>query len=355
MKERLLEWLVCPGCKNKLTLELPSWEQREIVEGILSCACKKNYPVIKGVPRLLSSQLQGGLPLIYPEFYCRHPQLKYIKPGFQDIKSHDRNYETMDRFGFEWTQFSNYSCDNFKQFIEPLSNDYFSGKLGLDVGCGAGRHIRQAGQKNAEMVGVDLSQAVDVAHRHNLDNDRVHIVQADVYNLPFKSEIFNFIYSLGVLHHLPEPERGYLSLLPLLKRGGTIFIWLYAHATRKVALESLRFISQRLSNHNIRRMAYVCNLVDYGIFINFYRLLKNIPVTGSFAKRYAPLRVKEYATHGFKVGYTDWFDRLSAPITNYYKEGEVQAWLSRSGLCSTDLKLVGDSWWWLYGERKPLS
>ena len=183
-------------------------------------------------------------------------------------------------------------------------------------------------------------------------NECVHVVQADIYNLPIKDKSFDFIFSIGVLHHLPDPELGYRSLIPLLNAGGALFIWVYAYAARKVALELLRFVSQRLTNANIRRMAYVCNLVDYGVFVNFYRLLSALPLVGSLVKNSSPFRVKEYARHGFKVGYTDWFDRLSAPITNYYKRHDMIEWLGRSELSNTMLKFVEDSWWWLYGERK---
>jgi hypothetical protein len=146
-------------------------------------------------------------------------------------------------------------------------------------------------------------------------------------------------------------ELGYQLLIPLLNVGGALFIWVYAYAQRKVALELLRFVSQRLSNANIRRMAYLCNLVDYGVFVNLYRLFSVMPLIGSLVGNCSPPRVKEYARHGFKVGYTDWFDRLSAPITNYYKRHEMIEWLERSKLSNTRLNFDEDSWWWLYGER----
>jgi SAM-dependent methyltransferase len=201
------------------------------------------------------------------------------------------------------------------------------------------------------MIGIDLSQAVDAAQRNNADNRRVHIVQADIYNLPFKANTFDFIYSVGVLHHLPDPEKGFQFLIPFLIRGGSLFIWVYSFAYRKIMLESLRLIAQRLSSENIQRMAYLCNIVDFGIFINLYRIFKRLPVFGSLAERHCPLRVREYASYGFRVGYTDWYDRLSAPITNYYKKNDMESWLKRSELYNPKLKLVGDSWWWLYGER----
>ena len=258
----------------------------------------------------------------------------------------------MDRFGYEWIKFYDYNCDNFNAFIAPLPNDFFKGKLGLDAGCGAGRHARQASEKGAEIVGIDFSRAVDVAHRNNAENVLIHIVQADIYHLPFKFYSFDFIYSLGVIHHLPDPWHGYETLIDFLRKNGALFIWLYAYSPRKVALEILRALSQRLSNANIKRMAYLCNLIDYGIFINTYRLIENLPFLEKLANRYFPSRIKEYANHGFRVGFADWFDRLAAPITNYYKEIEMQNWLKHSGLSNTKLLMEGDSWWWLYGERK---
>lgn len=352
MRERLLRWLVCSDCGNKLTLEVSHREESEIVEGILSCACGQTFPIIGGVPRLLCGTLRNRLSELYSDFFHRHSGLLDRKAITKENSLSEKKKATMDRFGYEWEYFSDYKCDNFNTFIAPLPSDFFKGKLGLDVGCGAGRHAMQASEKGAEVVGIDLSHAVDAAHRLNIDNEQVHIVQADIYNLPFRPGIFNFIFSLGVLQHLPEPERGYQALLPFLKKGGALFIWVYAYAPRKVALEILRSTSLRLSNENIRRMAYLCNLIDYGIFMNLYRLTQSLPFVRNVAECFAPLRVKEYATHGFQVGYTDWFDRLSAPIANYYKEHEMRKWLKGSGLCNTNILLEGDSWWWLYGERK---
>ena len=261
----------------------------------------------------------------------------------------------MNRFSYEWTYFSDYDCDNFSSFIQPLEKDFLKGKLGLDVGCGAGRHSSAASQKGAEIIAIDISQAVDAAYQNNKENENVHVVQADIYNLPFRPNTFQFIYSLGVLQHLPEPERGYLTLIPFLKDGGALFIWIYAYAPRKVALEFLRAISQRLSNDNIRSMAYLCNLLDYGIFVNLYRFLAHLAIFSRLAERWFPKRLKEYAAHGYRVAYADWFDRLSAPITNYYKKEELIEWLTRSEMHNTKILPVNDSWWWLYGERERMS
>jgi SAM-dependent methyltransferase len=332
-------------------LEVRQCAGQEITEGSLSCRCGRSFPIIRGVPRFLPEELRHELPKYYPEFADSNSNAVRFENFAKSTKS-NINSSTSSRFGYEWNYFSDYDCNNFESFTAPLSKDFFKGKIGLDVGCGAGRHSKAASAIGAEMVSIDLSTAVDAAYRNNAKNDCVHVVQADIYNLPIKDNSFDFIFSIGVLHHLPDPQLGYRALIPLLIDGGALFIWVYSYTARKVALECLRLLSKRLSNANIRRMAYLCNLVDYGVFVNLYRLFSVLPLVDSLVKNCSPPRLKEYARHGFDVGYTDWFDRLSAPISNYYKRHEMVEWIERSQLSNTRLNLVEDSWWWLYGERK---
>src|SRR5947199_61256 len=70
-------------------------------------------------------------------------------------------------------------------------------KLVLDVGCGMGRFADVATRWGAHVVCVDLSLAAEVAAR-NLADRSATFFQADVFNLPFASESFDYIYSIGV-------------------------------------------------------------------------------------------------------------------------------------------------------------
>jgi len=351
LEKKLMRWLCCPLCKANLTLDVFEASSDEVMAGMLLCdGCDSTYPLIAGVPRMLTGEMQHDLWQQYPDFFRQYgSRFKDVQMGGVD-QALQKKRQTQSRFGYEWIEFDNYACDNFSDFIKPLSDGFFLGKLGLDVGCGAGRHIRGASQLGAEVIGVDLSQAVDAAFQNNEEYPHVHIVQADVYRLPFNNNLFDFIYSLGVLHHLPEPEKAYHLLPAYLKPKGSFFIWLYAYMPRKVMLEALRMVAQRLSNKNIHRMAWLCNLIDYGLVINAYKLLSTLPLIGRIVEEKAPMRVAEYAGHGYHVSLTDWYDRLSAPITNYYKQTEMQQWLAGSTLSNQQLQAIGDSWWWLYGE-----
>jgi SAM-dependent methyltransferase len=74
---------------------------------------------------------------------------------------------------------------------------------------------------------VDLSLAVEAAHRNLRGRPGVRILQADLFALPFRPGSFDVIYSLGVLHHTPDCERAFRALVPLLRPGGRLCIWVY--------------------------------------------------------------------------------------------------------------------------------
>jgi uncharacterized protein YbaR (Trm112 family) len=61
LKERLLEWLRCPGCGGALACrvdaESPGFAWREIEEGLPTCAARAtSHPIRAGVPRLVPAE-----------------------------------------------------------------------------------------------------------------------------------------------------------------------------------------------------------------------------------------------------------------------------------------------------------
>ena len=59
MKERVLQYVVCPECKGDLSIMSDArYTGDEITEGHLACgACGRHYPIIRGIPRLLPSSI----------------------------------------------------------------------------------------------------------------------------------------------------------------------------------------------------------------------------------------------------------------------------------------------------------
>nr|MBI3612483.1 methyltransferase domain-containing protein [Nitrospirota bacterium] len=348
MQKRLLNILCCPVCGLDLTAVTDEAGPNDAIKnGRLECRCGEAFPIIGSVPRLLIGDLRSQALRSVRSKPAAGGQSQ--KPGNRASKGGAARtvLQTQASFGYEWTEFNRYAVDNFSLFIKPLGEGFFAGKLGLDVGCGAGRHAQQAANLGAQMIGLDLSQAIDVAVCRDPDEKAIQFVQADIRRAPFRHASFDFIYSLGVLHHLPEPEEGFRGLMPLLKPGAVIFIWVYQRTRRKEALEYARSVTTRLPLWLAKSVAWCATLLDYGVCVNAYRVLRGIAAV----ERCAPLRIKEYAGYDFYASYTDWFDRLAAPVSHFYSEDEIVGWCRRAGLTEIETALVGDSWVWAKGRK----
>ena len=154
-----------------------------------------------------------------------------------------------DSFGFQWKRFARTQLDSANgttrsrdTFVEKTgwSLAELKGKRILDVGCGMGRFAEIAADAGAEVYGVDLSRAVEAAYAHLGSRPNVRIFQADVMSLPFEPASFDFIYSIGVLHHTPDTRAAFLRLPALLKPGGAITIWVYSTEVKLLGSEWLR-------------------------------------------------------------------------------------------------------------------
>ena len=97
----------------------------------------------------------------------------------------------------------------------------------VDFGCGAGRFVDVARSRGARVVGIELSSAADVAHRNFADDPEVLIVQGDVLRPPFASRVFDGGFSIGVLHHTPDPAAGLSALAASVREGGWVACCVY--------------------------------------------------------------------------------------------------------------------------------
>ena len=356
MKQRLLDILVCPWCGQPF--EARSYDSpnnpQQITEGLLKSACGRSFPVVRGIPRIIENAYE-----LFPSFVSAHKaDLPVTAAGAAPRKT--RTDEAIDRtrrsFGYQWTVFREMAIDfrdNFLYYIRPLDETFFKGKRGLDMGCGFGRHVYNAAQFGAEMVGVDLSDAIESTAENTREFDNVHLVQADVYHLPFKPGVFDFAYSIGVLHHLPDPERGYQSLLPIVKPGGAVFIWVYSkkRAVANFILEAARAITTRVPPKIQQALSFAFAAVDWCVFIVPYRIASKVPGLGTLVRKLPLPRLRVYTRCPFQVVYADWFDRFAAPIRFYYDQNDLAGWVSRAKLTRTAISPTGLFGWRAYGER----
>ena len=330
MEKNFLKILVCPKCKSELSLKIQLVDKEEVISGFLLCSnCKRVYPIINSIPRML----------------------------LDEFIVDERQRKTQKSFGYQWIQFSEMVIDfkeNFLNYIYPVKEDFFKGKLGLDAGCGFGRHIFNAANFGAEMVGMDISKAIDSSYKNTRHLPNIHLVQGDIYNPPFRESTFDFVYSIGVLHHLPAPENGFKSLVSLVKEHGSIFIWVYSNRRKfiNLLLEAVRNIAHRLPHGLLKYICFVISIVDYSLFIFPYKIMSKIPLFNKFIRKIYFQRIVLYAKYPFQVCFADWFDRLAPPIRYYYDDKDMKIWLDEVQLRNQAISPTGLYGWRAYGEKR---
>jgi SAM-dependent methyltransferase len=115
----------------------------------------------------------------------------------------------------------------------------------------------------------------EVAAR-NLTGREASIFQADVFHLPFATESFDYLYSIGVLHPTPDCGPTFKMLPGLVKPGGRIAIWLHSVYNRWYKMSDVyRKVTRRMSPRMRHTLCYgVVPL--YGI----HQVLQKIPLGG---------------------------------------------------------------------------
>lgn len=214
MKLKLLEMLCCPACKNDIKIsKTGQFVADDIVDGDLECViCQLKFPIINGVPRIFVTEIPSS----------------QTKRGF--------NFQWLSRLKGKCGSRSLCYGFDIKKIINWISHTYVkdlfnqkSQQWMLDAGCGSAEKTMQLAMKYPEqqVIGMDMVDTLFISAREAKEIPNCHFVQADILNPPFKSKSFDFVMSIGVLHHTNNTRRAFASISSLVKEGGGFLTWIY--------------------------------------------------------------------------------------------------------------------------------
>lgn len=314
MKRELLERLRCPKTGQHLTLDMSEQGADAIESGwLVSEDGQHRYPIRNGIPRFV-------------------PAANYA-----------------DNFGMQWNHFRQTQLDSHSGL--PISADRFwlatgwqpldlRGKWVLDAGCGAGRFAEVALNAGANVVALDYSSAVDACYANLKHHPNLHVVQGDIYALPFEPGSFPFVYSLGVLQHTPDVAKAFAALPFMVAEGGRLCADFYWKRIRTMLHMKylLRPVSKRLPQQKLFR------LLEKSVptLLAISQLLGRIPIMGRVLKRLIPVadytgifpltdqQLKEWAL-------LDTFDWLAPEYDNPQTVERVRNWFESAGLLEVEV------------------
>ena len=122
----------------------------------------------------------------------------------------------------------------FRYSLQDYMNDVFrfndfKGKMVLEIGCGAGIDSAEFARNGASVISTDLTRTSTELTRDLLTEIGMpsNVVESNALSLPFKNDIFDCVYSFGVLHHFPGIESALAEIYRILKPGGKVMVMLY--------------------------------------------------------------------------------------------------------------------------------
>ena len=342
MRRELLDFLVCPDCQVSLECESEVERANQVESGSLLCPeCDSRFPIVRGIPRFVTEEqpLQG------------------------------KNVETANAFGWEWQEFSELHKleryrEQFLDWIEPLRPSFFEGKVVLDAGCGMGRFSMVSSEFGArEVIAVDASDAVEAAQRNARSFSNVHVVQADIHHLPLRrgeDGQMDFIFSIGVLHHLDDPEAGFRALSNHLHPAGSLFAWVYGRENNGWLVRVVNPVRIAVTSRLPRRLLYYISLLITAILHPIARYVyrpigvSDLPDLFARALPYHAY-ISWLGQFGFHHNHHVVFDHLVAPVAHYIRLDSFISWFRNAELEPIHLSHRNRNSWRGHGRRREVT
>jgi SAM-dependent methyltransferase len=319
VKERILELLRCPACGHRLSLKEEVFDQGEVLEGKLQCeGCSAAYPIRNFIPRFVD----------------------------------DDNYAK--GFGFQWNRHARTLVDKFNGTSITAERFYagtewdkedLQGMRILEAGCGAGRFTQIMLDAGLDVFSLDYSNAVDACLANHGLHPNLHLIQGNIYALPFEKGGFDRTFCFGVLQHTPDVKKSFLCLAEQLRPGGRIAVDVYPR-TIKAMLHYPRYLLRPMTKRLPASMLYSIVEKSVRFLLPLSIVLKRVPLVGRYLYPLIPV-ANYWGTYPLdremlrEWSIIDTFDWLACWYDQPQKASTVEAWLREAELVEPKVHRLG--------------
>ena len=298
------------------------------MEGELRCgACGSSFPITSGIPRFAN---------------------------LAHVESDKR--ATAEGFGWQWQHFTQEDdryAEQFLGWIGPVTPDFFRDKVVLEAGCGKGRHTQLAARWCArEVIGIDLSGAVETAFAATRSLPNAHVIQGDIYHLPLARK-FDYAFSVGVLHHLPDPRGGFMSMASKVKPGGHVSAWIYGAENNEWITRFVNPVREKFTSRIDQRvLLQLSKLPTACLYLATKLIYRPLNKNGSSLAKH--LFYNDYLNSltdfGWREQHNIVFDHLVAPTAFYIPRAEFESWWRELGATDVVISWHNKNSWRGFGK-----
>jgi len=248
----------------------------------------------------------------------------------------------IENFGKEWKKFDDFKENDYK--LKKIFNDYFHvfpkkeifnrNKIGADFGCGSGRWSIFVAPKVKKLYCIDPSSAIEVAKKNLKKYKNCVFLKNNIYDLKLKDQELDFGYSLGVLHHIIDTQKGLKNCVKKLKKNAPFLIYLYYSFDNRSNIyyfiwylsNILRLIISKLP---IKIKYFICDILALLIYYPLSRISHFFDLIGLNTKKF-PLNY--YKDKKFYIMRNDSLDRFGTLIEKRFSRNEIKKIMLSSGL-----------------------
>jgi SAM-dependent methyltransferase len=291
---------------------------------------------------------------------------KEIKTAHRVIRCYqlpDTNLDqiTVDSFGEEWKTFHGFSDKD----LQWLGDKYFdvvtpymlnNTMKVIDIGCGSGRIIKYLKGRYGHITGIDPSQAIFVANELIGTEDAVELIQTSTDNIPFPDNYFDFGYSLGVLHHIPDTAQALNDCIKKIRPGGHFLLYLYYNLDNKPFYFRIFFFLSNLIRRVVSKMPrklkkISCDILAVILYLPFVAISRFLKLLGVPERIRKNVPLQSYESQSFYLIRNDSLDRFGTPLEQRFSKKQMQKMMEHAGL--TDIIFSTDiPYWHAVGKKK---
>ena len=258
------------------------------------------------------------------------------------MKNQNIDQKVVNDFGEEWKKF-----DQNKGFtVEEKRhhfNDYFKifpwsniskDAVGFDAGCGSGRWASLVLPKVGHLHCIDPSIAINVAKKNLVNFKNCTFHKCAIHEMPIKESSMDFGYSLGVLHHMPDPEQGLRDCVKTLKAGAPFLVYLYYALDNQPLWYRLLWRVSDIFRKIICLMPRkLKNTVTSLIaFLVYYPFSRTAYIAEKFGISIHSWPLSNYRDKSFYTMRTDALDRFGTRLEHRFTKSDVISMMEMAGL-----------------------
>ena len=271
--------------------------------------------------------------------------------------------KTVQSFGDEWEKFSSFS----ETEIKNIGDEYFdivdesilnSNSTVLDMGCGSGRWSKYLAPNVKFIEAIDPSDAIFSATKLLSNVNNIRITQASSDNIPFNDETFDFVFSLGVLHHIPETQTALIDTVKKVKKGGHVLIYLYYNLDNRGVLYKALFKLSSVIRYIVAALPkwakhIVCDFIAITVYMPLILVSRIVQKMIPNKSTYQKLPLAYYVGKSFNVIRNDALDRFGTPLEQRFSKKKIKQMMEKAGL--RDINFSNNSpYWHAIGKRTDL-